>query len=370
MYKINPVLHGFSMEPVREGHAHVKFEKPIDESVEIFRNILEHFNYEALQILAMPCYSMTENYKAAYCKAKLAPRVFAAAGLEHNSDARDTKDYFTNQIREYHAMGFDGMKMLEGKLTTWRMLHRMVNDRVLDGYYAYAEENEIPIVMHLGDPAKFWDLSKVTEYAISRGWVYTEDEPSLEELRGNVEDVLSRFPGLHLTLAHFYFMSEDLERAAKLMDTYKNLCFDLTPGGEMFVGFTKNYDEARLFFEKYSDRLLYGTDMYNVFESPEKAETEIAGPRVFQLRSYLEKTEPFMAPNLSDAPLRPFGLPAEITDKIYRTNSIRRYGKTPRPFDTERLLVKCEEVTKIRNLGAEEMKDMQVITEYFRACRG
>lgn len=113
MHTLNPLLHGFSMEPVGEVHAHVEFEKPIDESVENFRNILEHFNYESLHILALPCYSMTQNYKAAYCKAKLAPRVFASAGLEHNSDARDTKEYFTNQIREYHAIGYDGMKMLE-----------------------------------------------------------------------------------------------------------------------------------------------------------------------------------------------------------------------------------------------------------------
>ena len=59
------------------------------------------------------------------------------------------------------------------------------------------------------------------------------------------------------------------------MDTYKNVCVDLTPGGEMFVGFTDNYDEACSFFKKYQDRILYGTDMYNTFENVENDEYEI-----------------------------------------------------------------------------------------------
>ncbi len=369
MHANNPTLHDFSVEKIRENHAHVMFEKPVEESADIFRKILEHFNDEALQILALPCMDLTENYKALYCKSRLAPRVFASAGLEYCLDARDTKENFENQIREYHAMGFDGMKMLEGKITTYRKLGMQLHNRVLDGFYAYAEENRIPIVMHLGDPAKFWDPSQATEYAISRGWVYTEDEPSLEELRGWVRDVLERFPKLHLVLAHFYFMSDELERAAKMLDTYENICFDLTPGGEMFVNFTKQYDDARLFFEKYSDRLLYGTDMYNVFDSPEKAEAGVAGPRVFQLRSFLEKTEPFMAPNLSDKPLKPFGLPKEITDKIYRDNHIRLYGKTPRPLDTERILAACRHLPEKGVLSAGEQENLDTVVAYFQSLQ-
>lgn len=369
MNLINPKIHGFEMEKIREIHAHVKFEKSVIESETIFKNILHHFNYESLHILALPCYSMTENYKAAYCKAKLAPRVFASAGLEHHCDERDTKEYYKNQIKEYHAMGFDGIKMLEAKVTTWRDLKKKLNDRSLDGFYEYAEENKIPILMHVGDPEKFWDPSQATEYAISRGWVYTKDEPSLEELRGWVSDVLSRFPGLHLVLAHFYFMSRDLDRAAKIFDTYKNVHFDLTPGGEMFVGFTENHAEARRFFEKYKNRFLYGTDMYNVFEDPEKAETEIAGPRVYQLRSFLEKKDPFDALTLSDKPLMPFGFDKPVLDAIYRDNFVRLYGASPRMLDAERVLNALEHMTEKTALNEEEQQNVKIIREYFSSVR-
>lgn len=367
MGDINPVLNGFSMEPVREAHAHLSFEKPIEETVSIFEKILHHFHYKTLNINSIPaCYSMLDNYKTAYCKARLSPRVFASAGLEHHKDERDTKEYYLQQIKDYHAMGFDGMKMLEAKVTTWRKVKLALNDRVLDGYFAYAEEQGIPIVMHVGDPAKYWDPSQTTEYAISRGWVYTEEEPSLEELRGWVSDVLSRFPKLHLVLAHFYFMSRELDRAAKLLDTYENVCFDLTPGGSMFVGFTENHDAARAFFVKYQDRLLYGTDMYNIFESEEKAEIGAAGPRVFQLRSMLEKKEEFMAPTLSEKPLRPFGFEGEILDKIYRKNFVRLYGETPRPLDTERILAALRRVPEKAALNDIDTANMQVIENFFR----
>ncbi len=366
MGEINPILHGFSMEPVREGHAHVCFEKPIAETEEAIRNILRHFNYASVNINAVPVsYSITENYQAIYCKARLAPQVFASAGLEYYMDERDTADYFLRQIQDYHAMGFDGMKMLDGKVTQYRITKLKLNDPVFDKFYAYAEENAIPIVMHVGDPAKFWDRNKVPKHAIERGWFYNETEPSLEDVRSWVFDVLSRFPKLHLVLAHFYFMSYELERAAKLLDTYENVCLDLTPGGEMFVGFTENYDAARAFFEKYQDRLVYGTDMYNVFENEEKAEGEIAGPRVFQLRSFLEKTEPFMAPLLSDKPLHPFGFTGKILDKIYRENSIRLYGETPRPLDTERILAAIKALPQKRALHAVEAENMRVIEAYF-----
>ncbi len=368
MYEINPVLHGFSMEPVREGHAHVCFAKPIKETEEAFRNILQHFNYASLNINAVPVgYSMTENYQALYCKSKLAPRVFASAGLEYYLDERDTPEYFLSQIRAYHAMGFDGMKMLDGKVTQYRLTKRKLNEPIFDKFYAYAEENRIPIVMHIGDPAKFWDPDKITPYARERGWFYNETEPTLEEVRGWVEDVLSRFPKLHLVLAHFYFMSYEMERLAKLLDTYENVCVDLTPGGEMFVGFTDNYDEACSFFKKYQDRILYGTDMYNTFENVEKAESEIAGPRVFQLRSFLEKKEDFMAPTLSDKPLHPFGFEGDILDKIYRKNSIRLYGETPRALDVEKILSACEKVYEKAELNDLELENMEHIIKYFKS---
>lgn len=367
MNKTNPEIHGFSKVPVREGHAHVCFEKPIDETVECFENILHHFNYSSVNVTAIPAsYSVTENYQAIYCKSKLAPKVFASAGLEYALDGTDTDDEMLSQLKEYMAMGFDGMKMLDGKVSQYRITKYKLNDLMFSKFFEYAEENKIPIIIHLGDPLRYWDFTKATPYTIEKGWVYGPEDPHIEEMRGWIDDVLLRYPKLKLILAHFYFMGEDLERAAKMFDTYENLCFDITPGGEMFVQFTNNYDNSRVFFEKYSNRILYGTDMYNTFGSAEKAEAEIAGPRVFRTRSMVEKTEEFLT-TLSDKPLKPFGFDGEIQDNIYRKNFERMYGNTPRSLDIERINARLGRfMSKCPALNSIETQNMKIIENYFK----
>ena len=368
MSKTNPEIHGFSNVPVRESHAHLCFEKPIDETVESFKNVLNHFNYNSININAVPVsYGKTENYQSIYCKSVLAPKVFASAGLEYYLDGRDTADEMLNQLKEYTAMGFDGMKMLDGKVSQYRMTKYKLNDRLFSKFFEYAEENEIPITLHVADPEKYWDTSKATPYAIEKGWVYGPEDPHIEELRKWVEDVLARFPKLKLILAHFYFMSNDLDRAANILDTYENLCFDITPGGEMFVNFTNNYEASRTFFEKYQDKILYGTDMYNTFDSVKKAEAEVSGPRVFQARSMLEKTEEFYSDLISDKPIKPFGFSGEILDKIYRKNFERLFGNTPKPLDTERICARIEKfIAENKSLNETERANMKIISDYFK----
>lgn len=367
MNKTNPEIHGFSKDAIRESHAHLCFEKPIGETVENFKNVLHHFNCSSLNINAIPAsHSKTENYQTIYCKSVLAPNIFASAGLEYALDGTDTAEEMLSQLKEYMAMGFDGMKMLDGKVSQYRITKYKLNDPLFSKFFEYAEEKEIPITLHVADPEKYWDYSKATPYTISKGWVYAPEDPHIEELRNWVFDVLSRYPKLKLILAHFYFMSNDLDRAAKMFDTYENLCFDITPGGEMFVNFTNNYDESRKFFEKYQDRIIYGTDMYNTFESPEKAEAEVSGPRVFQARSMLEKTEEFYSKLISDKPLKPFGFKGEILDKIYRKNFERLFGDTPHPLDTERIQSRIQKfMSKNPVLNSIETANMKIIEKHF-----
>ncbi len=58
-------------------------------------------------------------------------------------------------------MGFDGVKMMEGKPNRRKLLARRLDDPIFDGYYRFAEENGVPLTLHLADPAYFWDLSLI-----------------------------------------------------------------------------------------------------------------------------------------------------------------------------------------------------------------
>ena len=332
MKKNNAALHGYSPLPICDSHVHQKFQLPLETTVQVFDEMMDHFNLSHIQLCSMPCYDRTDNYRAFYLKSLRSPKIYVAVGLDHHYDERDTAEYYLQEIKRYHAMGADSVKMLEGKMFVHRKLGKKLCDPVFDLFYAYCEEHQIPITLHLGDPIENWDLSKMNEYAIRKGWYCGPEDPTREELRQEVYNVLDKFPRLPLVFAHFNFMGDDLDRAAELMEKYPNICFDLTPGGDMFIGFTQNWEKARAFFIKYQDRILYGTDSYNFPPadcSPEEGNNAL---RTNLVRTFLEGNEIFTE-TTKKYPFKPFGFEGEILDKLYRENFFRLYGKHPHPLD-------------------------------------
>ena len=366
MKQNNPALHGYSMEPICDNHVHLKFQIPIDATVQVIDEVMQHFNYSRLQACAMSVYDRTDNYRAFYLKSKLSPKVYVGASLDHHFDERDTAEYYLQEIQRYRAMGCDGVKMLEGKMFFHRKLGKPLCDPVFDLFYGYCEEHNIPITLHLGDPIDNWDLSKMSEYAIKKGWYCGPEDPTREELRQEVYAVLDKFPKLTIIFAHFNFMGDELDKAEGLMEKYPNICFDLTPGGEMFIGFTNDWERARNFFIKYQDRLLYGTVSYNFPPEglpPEQTTNHI---RINLLRRFLEQTEVFTEKS-KNYPFKPFGFEGEILDKIYRKNFIRLYGETPRPLDRALILqgAKALQAEKDENLTELMQENLQTVIDHF-----
>lgn len=361
--KKNPELHDYSLVPIYENHAHMTEEiMLIDDTVTVFRDIMAHFNYGKLQVCSIPFYNRTENYKGFYVKSNLKPSVYVSVGLDHHLDERDTADYYLSEIKKYYAMGCDGIKMLEGKMKNHRKIGKPLCDPVFDKFYAFAEEKEIPIIIHLGDPLELWDITKCSQYAIEKGWYCDENDPTRDELRKEITDVLVKFPKLHIIFAHFNFMGDELERAAAMFDKWENICFDLTPGGEMYVSFTENYKQARAFFETYQDRILYGTDIYAFM--PVTASTEDRGKRANLVRSYLEKKEPFYEPSVKKE-LMPFGFSEEILSKIYRDNFVRLYGENPRPLEYELIARECHNLLSENSFDELNTNNLQTMIAHF-----
>ncbi len=363
--------YGYTSEKIIENHCHIRFEKSPDDTLKAYKSIVNYYNLEAASVSAIPAeYGITENYTAAYIKSKLNPIFFANAGIEYHFNSNDNSDYFTQQIKDYHAMGFDGIKMLEGKLSLYRLVKRLPYHPDYMGLFCYAEENEIPILMHVADPPSFWDATKASAYQIEKGWVYSPEEPSLEELHTNIDNLMSAFPKLKLTLAHFFFMSDNLPRLAKMFDTYPNLCVDLTPNACMYEDFSANIEEARLFFDKYSDRILYGTDTYNVFNT--ETNNCLGHDRVLLVRNALEKTEPYTSCFLgkNEKLLTPLALSQPVLSDIFKNNFRRIYGNSPRPFDTERILFALEKSKEKYTLKDWEKDSLETIKNHFLSLSG
>lgn len=361
----NTELHGYRAAPICDSHIHTHTEIPVAQTLTYYRDVMRYFHYERIALQALPSYTVTDNFIALYSKANI-EGVYAGVGLHHFGDSRDTAQGYYEQIKALYEMGADGVKMLEGKPGYHRTLgNRRLDDPVYDRFYEFIQEKELPLLMHLGDPAVFWDPVHAPDWVKARGWVYDESYQTLAGLRDEVEGVLEKFPNLRLTLAHFYFMSEDWDFAEDFMARHPRVQVDLTPGTEMFRGFTANYDRARRFFYTYADRILYGTDIYNRAPCTDEEMEKKYGHAVRMVRSFLEKKEEFVSDWIGGEPLRPFGFDNAMLDRLYRDNFLSTYGDTPRPLDDERIAHGCRVCLQSESLNPLERENMQTILDYF-----
>ena len=172
--------------------------------------------------------------------------------------------------------GCDGIKMLEGK-PDQRKIFKIPNfdNDEWDKVFEYIEKEQINIIWHVNDPEEFWDINKIPVWAKQAGWFYDNTFINNEKQYNEIKNVLDKHPLLHITFAHFFFMSNQLNRLDKILSKYPNVCVDITPGIELFENLSKNLKEAKDFFIKYQDRIIYGTDISRCYYDNDKEENII-----------------------------------------------------------------------------------------------
>ena len=158
--------------------------------------------------------------------------------------------------------------------------------------------------------------------------------------------MLDKHPRLNVTLAHFFFLSEYRERATEILEKYPNVKFDLTPGWEMYIAFSKDTEGWHDFFEKYSERILFGTDSGN--HKDVNAELN----RLVYSAITHDSSE-FPMPAFPDKVIRGLYLSERAVENICYNNYIRYMGgEMPVPVDMEGLRAVAEKMLS-------DMKDMQ-----------
>lgn len=272
-------------------------------------------------------------------------KVYAYAGFDYYVPDGVKQTDLAVQARRYREMGFDGIKMVELKPTVQRNLGGVwLSDTRYSEMFSYLEESATPLLLHVADPETFWDRDNCPAFAHENGWYYGDGGyPAKEALYEDTEKVLSAHPRLRVSLAHFYFLSDDVDRAERILKTYPNVRFDLTPGVEMYGNFSKTPEAWRAFFQKYEDRILFGTDNGWGSTVPMDEKIAFAAGNVATQRRFLETADVFTG---YDMPLRGINLPAATLEKIYCANFRSMAGERPHPVDIEKALEYVDE--KIR----------------------
>jgi len=212
-----------------------------------------------------------------------------------------------DKIKKFVADGAMGLKLYSG--------HSKFHERPLDvddmlPVYAYCEQTGLPVCWHI----------------------------NLRLYKDEFKRVMERYPNMTVIVPHFgqaYWRPDvELPWIAELIDTYPNLYTDTSLGTrQILVGglqvVSRNRDLFREFCNKYSDRILFGTDM--VVTGNQEKTAEWIESVIRACRDMLEKDvyHFFMAARgskyaTSDA--HPYGmlhgldLDERVLRKIYETN--------------------------------------------------
>jgi predicted TIM-barrel fold metal-dependent hydrolase len=270
----------------------------------------------------------TQNAAALYFREHHPDRVYLSGALAYGPAMANLARgplLLAEQVRGLKAQGFDGLKLIEGKPQVRKLLPFSLDGPLYAPVWAALEEEQFPVVLHVADPDEFWDAEACPEWARRSGWDYSDGSyPSKEGLYAEIDEVLARHPRLKLILAHFYFLSRELERAARFLDAHPTVCLDLAPHMDMYVDFSRDPAAARAFFLRYQERIIYGTDTDTraMERGPEGAALMRFIPRL--IRAFLEQEGALALPGPTR--YQGLGLPRPALDKIYHANFERVFG--------------------------------------------
>lgn len=321
------------MRKIIDSHLHIS-KWGEDDIISCFDNYKREKNVSTLNICAIPLRMSNVANNILVALYKLAhPDTYIHGGIEIVNIPLDNMPADMNAVTQYKELmeiGFGGIKMLEGKPNVHKIVGKNLNHPSLNMLYKAMEEDGTHLLMHSNDPDEFWDTERAPDWAVNAGWTYTDGTfSSYEEIQGQTIKILEDHPNLSLTLAHFFFCGKTPELLEGLFSLYPNLCVDLTPGGEMYVEFEKNYSYYKDFFNKYSKRLIFGTD--RAYLGDEKY-----GNWIFDLvTTFIDTDKPTKSFDNKD--LLGLDLSQDKRNDILFGNFTRRVGEKPRTINREAL---------------------------------
>ena len=139
-----------------------------------------------------------------------------------------------------------------------------VNDRRLDPLWDTAARLRLPVVIHVADPAAFFDRmdrfnERYQELARYPQWsTWGLKVPAFHTLLEQFADLVLRHPGTTYIGAHVGCYAENLEWVSNLMEQAPNFYVDISA---RLAELGRQPHTARRFFLQHADRVLFGADI-------------------------------------------------------------------------------------------------------------
>lgn len=232
-------------------------------------------------------------------------------------------EWAAGRLREQARWGAEGLKI-------WKPfgLHvrdeagtrTAVDDPRLDIIWQTAAELQLPVLIHVADPAAFFRPldarnERWEELHAHPDWHFPSPPfPAFLDIMRQLDRLVGRHPRTTFIGAHVGCYAENLAWVADMLDRHANYNIDISA---RISELGRQPYSARRFFMRYSDRILFGTD---------------AGPSLDAYHTYfrfLESDDEYFSYDGRPIPTQGrwaiYGLylPDEILQKVYRTNALR-----------------------------------------------
>ena len=307
------------MKNITDSHIHIRFNKYHE--IEKMLDDIATVGVNRACLLSLPYRGAAQNVAVLYTKLKYTKYPVYSFGGLHLTD-RYAAYAPEVQAKALLDMGCDGFKIMNSP-DTQRFTGLALDNPYYEKLFALLEERSTPVNIHVADPETFWDEGK--QYCDA-------SFPRKAQQYESIFNVLDRHPGLRVTFAHFFFLSNFPDEAARVLDKYPNVRFDLTPGVEMYQNFDTHLGEWREFFVKYKKRILFGTDSNTI----KKCNKEL---QMLVYRKLTESTDLFTQNCYGrDFVVHGLALDDDTVDCICRTNFTDFVGESTKPVDKEMLL--------------------------------
>jgi predicted TIM-barrel fold metal-dependent hydrolase len=205
-----------------------------------------------------------------------------------------------------------------------------VDDPRFDPMWEACGSLGLPVAIHVGDPEAFFlpidrFNERYEELNAHPDWSFHgRDFPGFKDILDARDRVFARHPKTTFVALHVGHWAENLEAVGTMLDAFSNVHVEI---GARVGELGRQPRTSARFFDKYQDRILFGTDAIPLgIETPQ----QVFGEDLYRIYyRFLETTDEYF--DYAPAPIPPQGrwriygiaLPEQVLRKVYHQNAER-----------------------------------------------
>lgn len=223
------------------------------------------------------------------------------------------------QLRQDVKNGAKGLKIFKGlglRYNDTSGNRVAIDDTRLDAIWDVCGELGIPVLIHAADPKSFWD----DQNADNERWLELKTHPRRkrsatdpapwQQIIDEQHRMFKKHPNTTFINAHMGWYANNLGRLGELLDEIPNMNVGIAA---VIAELGRQPQNARAFFIKYQDRILFGKDSWKPKEFPTYFRILETNDEYFP---YYKKYHAFWA-------MYGLNLPDEVLKKVYYKNALR-----------------------------------------------